>query len=383
MIQNYKRVYAEINLDTIKDNMQKIKDHIGKDTKVMAVIKADGYGHGAVAVAKALSEKADYYGIAILEEAIELRKNNIEKPLLILGYTSPRQYADLVEYNVTQTIFDFESAKRLSEIALALGLTATIHIAVDTGMNRIGFKASEESLETLKKIYTLPNIFVEGIFTHFATADEKNKDFTKQQYERFTGFVNLLEENGISIPIKHVCNSAGIIDFDYKLDMVRAGIILYGLYPSEDVDKSKIDLKPAMKLKTHVIFTKNVKENSGISYGLTYVTDKETKVATLPVGYADGYPRALSSKGHVIINGEYAPILGRICMDQMMVDITHIENVKIENDVILLGSDGECEITAEEIGNNSGSFNYEFICGVGKRVPRVYALNGKIYENLT
>lgn len=379
-MQSYKRVYAEISLDAIRHNMAEIKKHVGNNTKVMAIIKADGYGHGAVAVAKAIDAMADYYGVAILEEAIELRKNGIDKPLLILGYTSPRQYADLVLHNVTQTIFDFETAKKLSETAYSLNMTANIHIAIDTGMNRIGFKAEKESLDTIKQIYSLPNICVEGMFTHFATADEKDKTFAKEQYKRFKSFADYLEENGINIPIKHICNSAGIIDFDYKLDMVRAGIILYGLYPSEDVDKTAIALKPAMKLKTHVIFVKEVEAGHGISYGLTYVTDKKTRIATLPVGYADGYPRALSSKGHVIINGQYAPILGRVCMDQMMVDITGIDGVKIENDVTLLGSEGDCVITAEELGNMSESFNYEFICGVGKRVPRIFVLEGKVYE---
>lgn len=379
-MQSYKRVYAEISLDAIKHNMAEIKEHVGNDTKVMAIIKADGYGHGAVAVAKAIDAMADYYGVAILEEAIELRKNGIDKPLLILGYTSPRQYADLVLHNVTQTIFDFETAKKLSETAYSLNMTANIHIAIDTGMNRIGFKAEKESLNTIKQIYSLPNIFIEGIFTHFATADEKDKTFANEQYKRFKSFADYLEENGVTIPIKHICNSAGIIDFDYKLDMVRAGIILYGLYPSEDVDKNAIALKPAMKLKTHVIFVKEVEAGHGISYGLTYVTDRKTRIATLPVGYADGYPRALSSKGHVIINGQYAPILGRVCMDQMMVDITGIDGVKIENDVTLLGSEGDCVITAEELGNMSESFNYEFICGVGKRVPRIFVLEGKVYE---
>lgn len=379
-MQSYKRVYAEISLDAIRHNMAEIKKHVGNNTKVMAIIKADGYGHGAVAVAKAIDAMADYYGVAILEEAIELRKNGIDKPLLILGYTSPRQYADLVLHNVTQTIFDFETAKKLSETAYSLNMTANIHIAIDTGMNRIGFKAEKESLDTIKQIYSLPNICVEGMFTHFATADEKDKTFAKEQYKRFKSFADYLEENGVNIPIKHICNSAGIIDFDYKLDMVRAGIILYGLYPSEDVDKNAIALKPAMKLKTHVIFVKEVEAGHGISYGLTYVTDKKTRIATLPVGYADGYPRALSSKGHVIINGQYAPILGRVCMDQMMVDITGIDGVKIENDVTLLGSEGDCVITAEELGNMSESFNYEFICGVGKRVPRIFVLEGKVYE---
>lgn len=379
-MQSYKRVYAEISLDAIRHNMAEIKKHVGNDTKVMAIIKADGYGHGAVAVAKALDDMADYYGVAILEEAIELRKNGIDKPLLILGYTSPRQFADLVTHRVTQTIFDLESAKKLSEIAVSLNMTANIHIAIDTGMNRIGFKTEKESLDTIKQIYSLPNIFIEGAFTHFATADEKDKTFANEQYRRFKEFTDYLEENGISIPLKHICNSAGIIDFDYKLDMVRAGIILYGLYPSEDVDKNAIALKPAMKLKTHVIFVKEVEAGHGISYGLTYVTDRKTRIATLPVGYADGYPRALSSKGHVIINGQYAPILGRVCMDQMMVDITGIDGVKIENDVTLLGSEGDCVITAEELGNMSESFNYEFICGVGKRVPRIFVLEGKVYE---
>lgn len=375
-MQSYKRVYAEIDLDAVRFNMAQIRARVGSSSRVMAVIKADGYGHGAVAVAKALNASADYYGVAILEEAVELRKSGIEKPLLILGYTSPRQYHDLVMNDVTQTIFDYNTAKRLSATACSLGMTAKIHLAVDTGMNRIGFTADDESLEVIKKIYELPGIFIEGIFTHFATADEKDKAFAEAQLKKFTEFTEKLSDAGIRIPIKHVSNSAAIIDLDCKFDMVRAGIILYGLYPSEDVDKSAIELRPAMRMKTHVIFSKDVEAGVGISYGQTYVTEKKTRIATLPVGYADGYPRALSSIGRVIVHGQYAPILGRVCMDQMMIDITGIDGIETEDDVILLGSDGEKSITAEEIGNLSGSFNYEFICGVGKRVPRVYIEGG-------
>lgn len=382
-MENYLRAYAEINLDAINHNIREVKKNVGEDVKVMAVIKADGYGHGAVMVANSLNEIGiDGFAVAIIEEGIVLRKRGIQSPILILGYTSPYQYGELVQYGLTQTVFRYEMAEKISEFAVLLGKTAKIHIKVDTGMNRIGFKDNEESIEIIRRIKELPNIEIEGIFTHFACADETDKKSAYHQYQRYSKFVERLEAVGVSIPIKHVSNSAAIMDLeDVRLDMVRSGIMTYGLYPSEEVNHDRIRLQPALSFKSHIIYIKEAEAGEGVSYGSTYVTTKKTKIATIPVGYADGYPRALSSKGRVLIRGQYAPIIGRICMDQFMVDVTDVEGVQELDDVTLVGQDGENVITVEEVANVN-SFNYEFICGLTRRVPRVYYQKGKIIRTI-
>lgn len=378
----YFRVTANINFDAINSNITNIRSIIDKDTKIMAIIKADGYGHGAVPVAKFLNSiDVDAYGIAIIEEGIELRKAGIEKSLLILGYTPVEQYKQLVEYNITQTIFQLETAKALSIEAVKQNKVAKIHLKIDTGMNRIGFSDTKENINKIKEISRMEGVYIEGIFSHFACADEYDKLSALEQLDRFIKFTQDLEEEGINIPIKHISNSAGIVEFpNYNFNMVRSGIITYGYYPSEEVNKDSIKLEPAMEIKTHVSFVKEVGAGEGISYGHTYVTDRKTTIATVPVGYADGYPRSLSSKGRVLIHGEYANIIGRICMDQFMVDVTHIENVKQGDIVTLVGKDKDRFISVEEVSNLAGSFNYEFICNVSKRVPRLYFREGKIVE---
>jgi alanine racemase len=378
----YFRVTANINLDAIRNNILNIRKLAGESTKIMAIIKADGYGHGALSIAKSLDNLGvDAFGIAIIEEGIELRKAGIQKPILILGYTPKEQYNQLVQYDVSQTIFQLSSAIDLSEAALKQNKKAGIHIKVDTGMNRIGFFDTEESIEDIKKIALLEGIRIEGIFSHFASADETDKTFAKKQLERYLKFVNRLEQEGVSIPIKHISNSAGIIELpEAKLDMVRSGIATYGLYPSEYVDSDKLQLLPAMEIKTHVSYVKTVGPGNGISYGSTYVTNKDTRIATIPVGYGDGYPRQLSSKGRVLIHGKSVPIIGRICMDQFMVDVTEIENVKQGDEVTLIGKDGTEFISIEEVAALVNSFNYEIACNVGKRIPRVYYRDGKITE---
>lgn len=369
----YLRTYAKIDLEAILHNINEAKKRIEKNVKVMAIIKADGYGHGAAALGNFLKSEVDYYGVATLEEALELRQAGIEIPILILGYTSPSQYLEVVKNNITQTVYNTEMAKEMSKAGERCKKEAKVHIALDTGMTRIGFDANENGIAAVQEILTFSNLVVEGLFTHFATADEADKSYSKLQISKYDKFVALLEERDINIPIKHMCNSAGIMEFDHhRFDMVRSGIITYGLYPSEEVNKNAIKLKPALQWKTHVINVNKVKAGHGVSYGKTYITNNETKIATLSVGYADGYPRALSSKGRVLIHGEYAPIIGRICMDQMMVDVTHIDNVKIEDEVTLVGKDGDNFIYVEELANMAGSFNYEFVCGIGKRVQRVY-----------
>ncbi len=355
----YQRVYAEVDLGAIRHNLIKIKERVNK--KLLVVIKANAYGHGAAHVARATCDIADYFAVATIEEAIRLREDGIKTPILILGYVSPEYFADLVKYDIEQTLFDYESAVLLAKAG------GKAHIAIDTGMGRIGFEPNAESLEIIKKIYALEGIKIEGIFTHFSTADEKDKSFSNEQFEQFTDFVKRLEDAGVKIPIKHVANSATIVDMpSFGLDMVRSGIITYGLKPSHDV--GDMDIIPALKLKTHVVYVKKVPAGTPISYGRTYVTDSERVIATIPVGYADGYPRALSNRGRVVINGCYAPIVGRICMDQFMVDVTDIENVKVGDEVSLIDE----MLPADEIAAIEGTINYETVCKISDRVPRFY-----------
>ena len=374
-MEGYLRTYVKVDLNAIEHNINEVRKLIDNNVKVMAVIKADGYGHGAAVIGNFLKEKVDYFGVATIEEAIELRKNNIDIPILILGYTSYKQYEDLIKYDITQTVYNLEMIEKLEECAARFNHIAKIHLALETGMNRIGFEPNERSIENIKKIMKMDNIFVEGMFTHFSCADERDKSYAKIQMKKYVEFIGKLENNNINIPIKHMCNSAGIMEFDnHRFEMVRSGIITYGLYPSDEVNKSALKLKSALEWKAHVINISEVSEGCGVSYGKTYVTKGNTRIATISVGYADGYMRGLSSKGKVLIHGQYAPIIGRICMDQMMVDITHLENVQIEDEVTLVGTDRENKITAEELAEMAGSFNYEFVCGIGKRVTRTYIL---------
>lgn len=378
----YYRASANIDLDAICSNINNTRKLLEAKTRLMVILKADGYGHGAVPIAKALSDMAvDCFGVAILEEGIELRKAGIDKPILVLGYTPKGQYQKLVEYDITQTIFQYNTAKELSEEALRQGKTAKIHIKIDTGMSRIGFFDDTDSIEEVKKIAELKGIEIEGIFSHFACADEEDKTSANRQLKKFLGFTEELEKEGIHIPIKHIANSAAIIDIpEARLDMVRSGISTYGLYPSEDVKKDAIALKPAMEIKSHVSYVKDVEAGVGVSYGSTYVTGRKTKIATIPVGYGDGYPRQLSSKGRVLIHGMSAPIIGRVCMDQFMVDVTDIPDVNQGDMVTLIGRDKDEFISVEEVANMSYSFNYEFICNVGKRIPRIYYRNNKVWN---
>lgn len=377
-MNEYYRVEARINLDAICNNIDEVRRNINDNTKIMAVIKADGYGHGAVALATALKDKVDAYGIAIIEEGIELRLAGFEKPILILGFTPHQQYEDLLKYDISQTVFQYDMAKKLSDIAVSLGKKAKIHIKVDTGMTRIGFKDTGESIQIIKEISMLPNLIIEGLFTHFACADESDKTSVRKQLSRFLLFADKLEKEGIHIPVKHVSNSASIIDLpEANLDMVRSGIVTYGMYPSDEVNKNSLMLQPALTLKSNVVYVKEVEAGTGISYNSTYITDHDSVIATIPVGYADGYPRQLSSKGRVLIHGKSAPIVGRVCMDQFMVDVTNIPDV-IEGDMVtLIGQDGDESISIEEVANLVGSFNYELVCDIGKRVPRVYYKEGK------
>ncbi len=368
----YHRSFVRVDLAAIRSNFGALKGILAPETKTMAIVKANAYGHGSVRVAKELESKADYFAVAALEEAMELRENGIKTPVLILAYTSPSQYEELINNDIATTIYSFDDAKQLSVAAEKLGKKAVIHIAVDTGMGRIGFFDNEESVDIIGKISELPFIEIEGIFTHFACADMSDKTSAFSQKERFDKFISMLESRNINIPIKHASNSAAIIDLDCRYDMVRMGISLYGLYPSDEVMADRIKLAPAMEVVSHVIHIKDVEPGIGISYGHTYVTAEKRRIATVCIGYADGFNRAFSNKGYVLINGKKAPITGRVCMDQIMVDVTDIDDVRVGDDVIIMGESCGAAITAECLGEMCGSFNYEVICTFMPRVTRVY-----------
>ncbi|MBZ2176021.1 alanine racemase [Schnuerera sp. xch1] len=373
--------WAEINLDNLAHNIKEVRKNTREGTLVTAVVKANAYGHGSIKAAETfLQNGGDRLAVATLSEGIEIRNANIDVPILILGYTPQSQFSLAIKYDITQAIYNYESAKSFSEAAINLGKTGIIHLKIDSGMGRIGFLPTDESMEQIIKISKLPNIKIEGAFTHFATADEADKTYTRLQYKRFSTFIERIEKRGISIPIKHISNSAAIIDFpEYNLDMVRAGIILYGFYPSDEVNKNKVKLKPAMNLKAKISNIKTVTEGTGISYGQIFVTKRKSKIATIPIGYADGFTRLLTSKGEVYIKGKRAPIVGKICMDQCMIDVTDIEDVAIGDEVILFGYE-EGYPHVNELAETLGTINYEIVCMVGRRVPRVYFQNGEIIQ---
>lgn len=371
-MSTYHRVYAKIDLNCIYHNITQVKK-ARPDVAIMPVVKADGYGHGAIETAKVLTELADGYAVAVIEEAIELRDAGITKPILIVGTLSSHHFKTAVLYDIIVPLYTETMAKNLSDAAAALGKTASAHLAIDTGMNRIGMPCTPSSIELVKKISAMPSLDICGIFSHFATADETDKTFSMTQIKRFEDFCSNLKSIGINPQCKHIANSAAIIDMPQtSFNMVRPGIITYGLNPSDEIDKTVLNLKPAMELKTHITHVKRVSAGEGISYGLAYTTSSERIIATVPVGYADGYPRLLSNKGRVIVRGEYAPIVGRICMDQFMIDVTDIDGVSAEDTVTLMGTDGDCFIGADELAAHAMTINYEIICGISKRVPRVY-----------
>lgn len=377
-VKEYYRVRADINLDAVARNAEEIKKQLRPGVKLAAVIKADGYGHGAVPVAETVYETADWFAVSNIEEALELRAGGIEKPILTLGYTAPLQLPEAIRNRITLTLCDMESAREISEAASQMGEIAEVHIKVDTGMGRIGFPADGSFSETVVKAVSLPNIKATGIYTHFARADEEDKSATGFQYMKFLAFIDSIEQKGITGLMRHAENSAAILSLpEYQLDMVRLGISLYGMYPSEEVVPDNITLYPAMEIKSHVAFLKEVPAGTGIGYNATYVTTAPRVIATVPVGYGDGYPRALSNCGRVLVHGKSASIVGRVCMDQMMIDVTDIPEVKRGDTVTLMGWDEKELITAEEIGALSHSFHYEMVCNVGKRIPRVYYKKGE------
>ena len=377
------RVKAVISLDAVEQNFREMRKNIAEDTKMIAVVKADAYGHGAVPIAH-LIENHDYiwgFAAATAEEAVHLRQAGITKPILILGIVFDEYFPELVQYDIRPAVCEYDEAKKLSDEAVLQNKTVHIHIALDTGMTRIGYADIPESVEEIKKIAELPNLEIEGMFTHFARADEYDRSPAMVQLERYQDFSKRVEEAGVDIPLHHCSNSAVIIRVpEANLSIVRAGITIYGIYPSSEVERDIVKLAPVMELKSHITYVKDVPAGAAISYGGTYVADKKKRVATIPVGYADGYPRQLSNKGWVLIHGKKAPILGRVCMDQFMADVTEIDNVKKGDEVTLLGRDGDEFISIEEMGDLCGRFSYEFACDISPRVPRVYIKDGKEAE---
>ncbi|KMZ54638.1 alanine racemase [Dorea sp. D27] len=384
-MKEYNRVCARIDLDAVEYNIEMMRRNIREGAKMLGVVKTDGYGHGAVQIAKMLSPKDYMWGFAVatLDEAAVLRRAGIEKPLLVLGCIFPDQREEMIKGDIRMTLYTEEMARQVSELAVKMGKQAYIHIKLDTGMSRLGFMIGEEAAEIIERISEMPNLVMEGMYTHFAKADEIDKSFTEKQIKNYVWMKETLEERGVTFQYYHCSNSAGIIDVrEANMDLVRAGISTYGLYPSEDVHKENVPLKPAMELISHVAHVKWVEAGTPVSYGGTYITDRKTKIATIPVGYGDGYPRSLSNKGYVLIHGKKAPILGRVCMDQFMVDATEIDDVKYADKVTLVGNDGDEKLPVEVLSGLSGRFNYEFVCDLGKRIPREFIRHGEVVEQM-
>lgn len=366
--------WAEIDLAAVSHNLKELRRIIRPDAKIMAVVKANAYGHGAVPVSRTvLKNGADYLGVAILSEVRQLREADINAPILILGYTPAEQVTDVIRLEAAQTVFDYAAAEAISQVAVKLGKKARIHVKVDTGLGRLGFPADAGTAQEILRISRLPGVEVEGLFTHFSVAGSKNKDYTYWQYARFKELVTRLTDMGLDIPLKHAANSAAVIDLpDVHLDMVRVGVSIYGLYPSDEILKNKVKLMPALTWKAQVVQVKTVPAQSSISYGRTFITDKETKVATIPVGYADGYSRLLSNRACVIIHGQRVPVIGTVCMDQFMVDVSGAPDVRVGDEVILIGRQDSQQVTADELAELIGTINYEIVCMVGSRIPRIH-----------
>ncbi len=371
------RTWAEINIDALKDNVQNIRKITMPSARLMAVVKADAYGHGYAECCHAILESgADSFAVATLSEAKQIRHKGFSVPILILGATTEDEADEIVEYEIMPNVYRYEIAKALSDAAVRLGKNLKIHLKVDTGMTRLGFLCEDNSsIEEIVRISKLPNIIIDGIFSHLACADEKNREYTELQFARFMDLCNKLSDMGIDIPCKHIANSAAIMMYpEMHLDMVRAGIVLYGYYPSEEVDKERLSLTPVMTLKSSVTQIREVDEGVGVSYGKTYITDGKTKIATLPIGYADGYPRYLSQRAKVEIGGKLCDVIGRICMDQCMIDVTDVNNIDIGDEAIIFG---EGQITADSIAGLLNTISYEVLCLVSKRVPRIYKEKGR------
>lgn len=381
-IDIYQRGYIQVDLDAILSNMRNMKANIAEHTKMIGVIKTDGYGHGSVPIAHCLEELDFLFGFAVAtaEEAWVLRRAGVKKPILILGYTFPYSYEMLAREEIRPAVFRYDTIPELVSAAKSAGQPVKVHIKVDTGMSRIGITPDEEGLRFVETLMNQEGIEIEGIFTHFAKADYLDKSDAERQLARFISFLQLIEDRlKLTIPVKHCSNSAGILELPAaNMDVVRAGITLYGLYPSDEVSREAVALTPALSFYSHIVYVKTIHAGQSVSYGGIFTAEKDTRVATIPVGYGDGYPRSLSNKGYVLIHGKKAPILGRVCMDQFMVDVSDIPEAKEGDRVTLIGYDGTEHISAELMGDMSGRFNYELVCDLGKRIPRVYLRDGKL-----
>lgn len=380
------RAWAEINLDAIEHNIKAIRRYVNADTQILGIVKADAYGHGFLEVARTLLENgADALAVACIDEAVQLRRCTFDCPILILGHTSTDEAETLVKEDVMPACFDIELARAISNAAVKQNKTAKIHIKIDTGMGRVGYRyaddkeANEKSIAEILKIAALPSIEIYGIFTHFSVADDDDDEYTFLQYNRFCEICDRLKQNGLDIPIRHCCNSAALIRFpSMHLDMVRPGIILYGLNPSEYVDTSALALKPAMSFKARITNLKTIEKGSSISYGRSFITECESRIATIPVGYADGYSRVLSGRVQVIAGGKLCNLVGNICMDQCMIDVTSVNNIAVGDEVILFGEGDDIELPVESLAEKMGTINYEILCMIGKRIPRIYTKHGVV-----
>lgn len=385
-MKKYSRICARIDLDAVEYNLDMMKKNIAPGTKMIGVIKTDGYGHGAGQIASMVMEGRDDiwgYAVATLDEAGLLKKRGVQKPVLVLGCIFPDQRDSMIDQEIRMTCYSEEMAEEVSRMAEERKKKAYIHIKLDTGMARLGFQITEKSVDAIERIAALPGIVLEGLYTHFAKADETDKTFTEGQIRKYLWMKDALAERNVTFPYYHCSNSAGIIDVSSaNMDLVRAGISIYGLYPSEEVHKENVPLKPAMELVSHAAHVKWVEAGTSVSYGGTYITDKKTKIVTVPVGYGDGYPRSLSGRGYVLIHGQKAPIIGRVCMDQFMVDATEIDEVQFGDEVTLVGENKGARITVGELSDLSGRFNYEFVCDIGKRVPREFIRGGQVVEQM-
>ena len=368
----YNRCYAEVDLSAIEHNLNELKSCLDSGVMALAVVKANAYGHGAVAVARHIEDKVDYFGVATLDEAVELREAGIRKPVLIFSYTSPTLYSVIIDKDITPTIYNTDEAKALSALAKKIGKRVKIHVCVDTGMGRIGFSPDECGADAVKEISGLDGVWVEGLFSHYACADSADKRDAQAQTALFDSFISMLDARGVNIPIKHICNSAATIEGEKQYSMCRLGIALYGIYPSDEVRRDRVKLIPAMKVVSHVIHIKRVPKGFKIGYGHIYEAEDERTVATVSIGYADGFRRCLYNEGYVLIRGKVARVVGKVCMDQIMVDVTDIQGVKVDDEAVILGESGDKRISAEALGSMSHSFSYEVVCDFSHRVKRIY-----------
>lgn len=378
IFNQYHRCFAKVDLDALDHNITQLKNCMEPGVKTCAVVKANAYGHGSVPVAKHIANQVDYFAVACIEEALELREGGIDKPILVLSYTHPTWYRRLIENKITATVYNESEAELLGQTAVDMDTATTVHLAVDTGMGRIGFLPTEDGAEAISCIAKMPGLRLEGLFTHYACADWADKTDKNRQTALFDALLDMLNARGVEIPIKHACNSAGTMEPDKQYDMCRLGIAMYGLYPSEQMSREQVKLEPVMKVVSHVVHIKTVPAGTQIGYGHIYTAPTQRKIATVAIGYADGYNRCLTGVGYVLIHGKKAPVVGKVCMDLITVDITDINNVSVGDCAVILGKSGNAEITAEELGEMSHSFNYEVVCNYMPRVKRVYCQNGKI-----